>query len=564
MLDRNGIWCLVIGAVLTFALALTAVIILAVWTGAQTPRLDKTGICNDNDPATLDLVIGGSDSATRACQNDPLPSGSSCQTDMCFVDGECTVQNGKPVGLSTGECPDVFYDIYPVECPIPIFIQTVQVDIINTNLYYYRDCWLGLCRTSIMYPSIDMGLLVGLPDPGSEFINTFLSIPYDPEIERKCLDLISDLDPAKYCYKADAYAMYDLSYNSYFFICEYKHRNAHARTLLDLYSTDTNILPASISPLSIDDLSMPIPSPNPVPSPSNLTKLKSMKKLTNGASASVVYQGKITSLLSTKTKAVSKVEIEDESSTNENEVVETKKEKEKENRLKEVKTVPPKNIILKAKAKEQSKAKDIVLVKPKFSANPSHKKPIKAIKAKNLAERIKKDKNFLPGVKRALESLKSAPSPSAEKHRNLFRTAFGKQYRMAASSYKNSKVGGENMGISVHDLEMGIYLNHRADMTESEIASLIGTEVSGVFALQSNNPLKVMDIGLNGTSTPEFIVDVIFEGIEYVEDFNDWLASLAADDDLTSIDIYYAFAMFFGSTNMNEFSGYMLDTFLTW
>lgn len=539
---------------LIFIFGLATLIIVSVWSADQSPRLDTTGICNDYKPETLDLVIGSSTSKTRSCQNNLMIDGSECQSDICYVDGSCVVKNQKPVGVSTGECPGIFYSIYPVECPIPTFLSTVQTDILNTNLFYLRECDLGLCKTTIMYPGTDFDYIVGIPVAGSEFVDVMLTVPNAPDLEKKCMNQISDLDPSKRCQKAQVFTFFSSVFNDYLFFCEYTYSNAGFSTLQYYFGTDLNLLPVSVGVMSVKSAT------------ANITRnlqlsSKSRVGLASAINNNIIAVGRPKQKVKPPTEE--SVELEPEEIDIDTTFVPTVKAdddnvkspaKEKNQILTKETLVPPKH---KVAIKEISNTKQKKIVHPKFVMN---KKSIhKGITPKKI---IQASKEFLPSNKRAVEEVEGRDHG----------VRFDRMQQMFQKLSKSKKIKGADVNekepkISLHNFEVVMAIargTYKTTEEEKEILLAGGETIDTIFSISSSNPLKLSSVILNGTSTPEFIIDSFFGGEEYITDFNSYLIEAAESGDLTSLDIMFSFASFYGTLNRGEFLGFMADYFLVW
>jgi len=536
-MDRSWLGTfLAVAIVLVILCVVPTLIVVSVWSSDQTPRPDVNGICDDGDPTTLNQIVG---TTNPSCHNPPIPSGSACESSPCFVDGECIVENGKPVGSSTGECPGIFYSIYPVECPIPIFLTDIQTDILASTLFYFRDCYLGLCRTQLMYPHNDIGYLLGMPPTGSEFTDIYVEVPDNEVFKARCMDLISDEDPRKGCMTAKIYSQFSSSFSTYFFICEYSYAGGHFRTLLDLGATDENLLPANV--LSA------IP-PN-LKDPSTIHKIESAYATRNPQSqgkqknvgAAIISPNKVVTSAKKDTSAVSVFVREP---TPEQDDEDTHVEKAPNDKFEEdsIEPVIP--------APRKSKTPPAIQPKYKTARKDIH------LSIREALGKFKKGGAFVPLRKR--DGRFNGPT---------YRSGYEDRLKLLAKKFTESNARTESeeeedtTSLNVVDLEQ-ILILERHGFTGEDRQGISLEEIKSILPTFIGNPLK-MQVDLNG-STPEFIINEVFSGTEAVEEFNDELAALAESGELTAMDIYYAFSSFFGSPVMGEFFGYMLESFLEW
>lgn len=556
---------LVIG-VITLGLVFANLLVTSNWTTSETKRVDSSGLCDDHNPATRNLIVGSIGSATRHCEYPLLPEEAACESDVCYVDGSCTVIGGKPTGVSTGECPGIGYSIYPPECPIPIFLSDIQTDILNTNLYYFRDCELGKCNTYIMYPRTDSGLLLGLPPMGSEFVDIFLTVTDAPDLEKKCLNQISDSDPMKYCYTARPYIMFSSIFNDYLHFCGYSHSNAQARFLLDNFDTDVNLLPLALGGLTIQTKSMGPLKLKPTARPTGIhiaqgIKDEEISRNDNVFKPKVSHKNLFMQDLE-RIKLQKEQVRKEQQELNENDNTETEEEgtfvsREITNDIHKVvlqkeKVVKPKTMVKESDHLITSKPN--THIKPRFKfdkkTGKSNIKDVrKAIKAK-----------FIP-QKRSVEDDSDESHQGRDYLDELARRRKEKSTKNITrlTSSSNSKLN------KLHTAEVFLTMarnNVPEDIVQEFLES--NPEIVNIFGLTSANPLKMNDIVLNATSTPEFIIDSFFEGEGYVNDFNGWLVEAAELEELTALDVYFGFASFYGALDKNYYLGFMVDFYLSW
>lgn len=244
--DSNLQWSMVC-FVLLFLIGLTFGIILTLMLSSiqnnQTIHNSDSSAtqCADGDASTIDVFIGSGESL---CSHYSIPNSNDCSTEsasesQCYITGSCVIENGAPTGSCIGECPGTFYSIYPVDCPIPIFITSVQSDINSALLWYFRDCFLGKCRIQVEYTIGDMLDPIGHSAESAINPNFLNALDYDVDREKKCMSLISNFDPAKQCLQAIVHWTFSTVTTSSKFICEFTYKCATHRTLATIGDTNT-------------------------------------------------------------------------------------------------------------------------------------------------------------------------------------------------------------------------------------------------------------------------------------------------------------------------------------
>ena len=196
--------------------------------------------CTDDNPTTQGVLVG----ETGACQQLQLANGATCTSEgsgSCYVG--CTIQNGKPSGACGGECPGTFFSIYPVNCVKPIFNSLVQTAINSLSLFYFRDCYLGRCRTFVDYTLGDMIEPIGHSSEQSLFPGGFNRLDYDTEREKQCLNLVSNLDTNKQCYKAVVWWQFSVVTFDSRYVCEFTFDCARLSTLALIGDTPIDTVP---------------------------------------------------------------------------------------------------------------------------------------------------------------------------------------------------------------------------------------------------------------------------------------------------------------------------------
>jgi hypothetical protein len=245
---RLAIFCCFLVTFLVFT-GIGITILVIIENNNNDQRLVEDTRCFDGDASTIDYRVG-LQGPTLKCTHYTLPDAASCTNEppsRCFLNGTCLVKGGQITGKCRGECPGIMTSIYSLECPIPIFLTSIQNDINLGLLYFYRPCYLGKCYIYLRYPLGDITELIGsIPgsfnnlawlDNKAWLDNRWVAYPYDKELEKKCLNLVSDNDPYKYCLRVVIYHTYASTDNSFHFFCEYTYTCAEDRTLLDSENT---------------------------------------------------------------------------------------------------------------------------------------------------------------------------------------------------------------------------------------------------------------------------------------------------------------------------------------
>jgi hypothetical protein len=224
-------------AVIGLVLGIVGVIYIALLYNADVIHPDGPGPCADGNPATIDMYVG---KGTSVCAHYDLPSGSPCTGEQsCFA--SCIVQNGTATGTCLGEDPPTYYNVFPPDCPIPIFMLATQFDIYGGQLFYFRDSILGKCRTYVQYTLGDMVPTMGHDSEAFFNPNNLNRLDYDKDREHMCMGLISDQDPYRMCYQAIVLWMWSSAQDSDVFLCEFTYTCATHRTFNDADNTPDNV-----------------------------------------------------------------------------------------------------------------------------------------------------------------------------------------------------------------------------------------------------------------------------------------------------------------------------------
>ncbi len=262
----------VFGFLVILAITLICLILGVVFYANQRIEADTTGACFDGDASTVGVFVG--DDHSR-CTHYQIPNGQPCTQEasgQCF--SNCVVQNGQPTGTCHGENPPTYYTLFPPDCPIPIFLASIQLGIDFGDLFYLRDSILGKCRTYVQYALGDMTPSMGHDSEAYFFPNNLIRLNYDPDLSNLCLSLVSETDPQKQCLKAAVYWMYSTVTDSDFYLCEYTYACASHRTFENTDDTTEQIVAFRKQHSSKSAKANPVPVVQKKPGVKNIHKIK--------------------------------------------------------------------------------------------------------------------------------------------------------------------------------------------------------------------------------------------------------------------------------------------------